>query len=79
VAAPLIRERGITLIGLTFGNLQDDAAIQMALPFDGQGSAVLDAALDGVKERFGTKAIGRAVLLHRGEGISVPLLPDDDP
>lgn len=78
IAAPLIRERGITLIGLSFGNLHDDGAIQLALPFDRRGSAVLDAALDGVKERFGTKAIGRAVLLGRGGGISVPILPDDD-
>jgi len=78
-AAPLIRERGITLIGLTFGNLHGDGAIQLALPFDRRPTAVLDAALDGVKERFGAKAIGRAVLLGRDGGISVPVLPDDDP
>jgi DNA polymerase-4 len=76
-AAPLIRRRGITLIGLSFTNLQDDGAIQLALPFEGR-AAVLDAALDGVKDRFGTTAIQRAVLLGRGGGIAVPILPDDD-
>jgi DNA polymerase IV len=29
-----------------------------------------------VKERFGSDAITRAVLLGRRQGISVPLLPD---
>ncbi|HEX6845124.1 MAG TPA: DNA polymerase IV [Actinomycetota bacterium] len=77
-ASPLIRQRGITLIGLTFGNLQNDGAIQLALPFDRHAPEALDAALDDVKERFGTKAVGRAVLLGRGGGVSVPILPDDD-
>jgi DNA polymerase-4 len=77
-AAPLIRQRGITLIGLSFGNLHDDDAIQLSLPLDHRATGALDAALDGVKERFGAKAVGRAVLLGRRAGISVPLLPDDD-
>ena len=78
-ASPLIRQRGITLLGLSFGNLHADGAIQLALPFEGRANAVLDAALDGVKERFGAKAIGRAVLLGRREGLSVPLLPENEP
>ena len=36
----------------------------------------LDAAIDGVRERFGTAAITRAVLLGRDEGFSMPGLPD---
>jgi DNA polymerase-4 len=36
----------------------------------------LDAALDELRDRFGSSVIKRAVLLDRDEGLSVPLLPD---
>ena len=36
----------------------------------------LDAALDDVRDRFGSTAVTRAVLLGRDPGMSVPLLPD---
>jgi DNA polymerase-4 len=75
-ALPMIRRRGITLIGLTLSNLHDDRAIQLALAFDGPPDEVLDAALDRVKDRFGSSAVTRAVLLGRDQGMSVPLLPD---
>ena len=32
--------------------------------------------MDDVRDRFGTDAITRAVLLGRDPGIAVPLLPD---
>ena len=70
---PLIRQRGITLIGLTFTNLTDDGAIQLALPL---GRPAVDTTLDEVRDRFGSAAITRAVLLGRDHGPSVPLLPD---
>jgi DNA polymerase-4 len=73
---PMIRERGITLIGLTLSNLSDDRAIQLALPLDRSDANAIDVALDRVKERFGSNAVTRAVLLGRNQGISVPLLPD---
>jgi DNA polymerase-4 len=72
-AMPMIRSQGITLIGVTLGNLHDDRAIQLALPFDRPS---IDATLDEVRERFGSAAITRAVLLGRDQGPSVPLLPD---
>jgi DNA polymerase IV len=75
-ALPMIRAQGITLIGLTFSNLSDDRAIQLALPFDRDGTAALDTALDEVRDRFGSAAISRAVLLGRDQRPSVPLLPD---
>jgi len=75
-AMPLIRERGVTLIGLSLGNLQDDRAIQLVLPFDIRRAMALDAALDSVRERYGSEAITRAVLLGRDQGVSMPLLPD---
>ncbi len=75
-ALPVIRRRGITLIGLTFSNLCDDDAVQLALPFDGPPASAIDTTLDSVRERFGSSAITRGVLLGRHEGLRVPLLPD---
>ena len=75
-AMPMIESQGITLVGLALGNLEDEGAIQLALPFDLQRASVLDATLDDVRERFGSAAITRAVLLGRDPGLSVPLLPD---
>ena len=73
---PMIQRRGITLIGITFGNLFDDGAIQLALPFDRSLAYELDATLDRVRDRFGPTAVTRAVLLGRDHGPGVPLLPD---
>jgi DNA polymerase IV len=75
-ALPLIDRRGITLVGLAVANLDDANAVQLALPFDRHSGTALDAALDDVRERFGTSAITRAVLLGHDHGMSVPLLPD---
>jgi DNA polymerase IV len=75
-AAPLIERRGLTLVGVAVGNLEDDRAIQLALPFDRHSSIALDAALDDVCDRFGSGAVTRAVLLGKDTGLSIPLLPD---
>ena len=76
VAQPMIERRGITLIGVSVSNLDDSHAVQLALPFDGPGTDALDAAVDEVRRRFGASAITRAVLVDRGEGLAMPLLPD---
>jgi DNA polymerase-4 len=73
---PTVRRRGLTLVGIAVGNLQDDAAVQLALPFGRGSSGALDAALDDVRARFGSGAITRAVLLGHDHGPTVPLLPD---
>jgi len=75
-AMPMIRSQGITLIGVTLSNLDDDGAIQLALPFDRPLAHPIDATLDKVRDRFGSAAITRAVLLGRDQGPSVLLLPD---
>ena len=76
-AMPMIERQGLTLVGVAVGNLDDnDSAIQLALPFEHQAAGALDAALDNVRDRFGSAAITRAVLLGHDHGPSVPLLPD---
>jgi DNA polymerase IV len=73
-SGPLIERRGLTMIGVALTNLEDQDAVQLALPFD--RSAELDAALDRVRERFGSGSITRGVHVGRDPGVSVPLLPD---
>jgi DNA polymerase-4 len=75
-AQPLINERGLTLVGLSVGNLDDTGAVQLMLPFDRHATTALDSVVDDVHERFGHDALGRAVLLGRNTGMTVPMLPD---
>jgi DNA polymerase-4 len=75
-ATPMIERQGLTLVGVAVANLDNDDAVQLALPFDPHESDALDAALDQVRERYGSTAITRAVLLGRDQGLTMPLLPD---
>jgi DNA polymerase-4 len=75
-ATPEVERRGLTLIGLSLTNLEDADAIQLALPLERRPVNRLDATIDDVRERFGTTAITRAVLLGRDPGIAMPHLPD---
>jgi DNA polymerase IV len=75
-AAPMIERQGLTLVGISVGNLDDGSAVQLALPLDRLRGGALDAALDDVRDRFGSAAVTRAVLLGRDQGLSVPMLPD---
>jgi DNA polymerase-4 len=74
--AAMVEERALTLVGVAVSNLDDDKAVQLALPFDPQSSLALDTAIDGVRERFGTSAVTRAVLVGRDAGLEMPMLPD---
>jgi DNA polymerase IV len=73
-AMPLIAERGLTLLGFSLTNLADTSGVQLVLPLDRRRG--LDQALDDVRERFGSAAITRAVLLGRDTGFAMPVLPD---
>lgn len=68
--------RAITLVGVAVANLDDADTVQLALPFTKGSSGALDEALDAVRDRFGSKAMGRAGLLGRNVGFTVPMLPD---
>ena len=76
IAAPIIEHRGITLVGVAVSNLEDGRAFQLALAIDRHSSDALDAAIDEVRQRFGSTALTRAVLLGRSQGLTMPLLPD---
>jgi DNA polymerase-4 len=75
-AQPMIRERGLTLLGISVSNLDDADAVQLALRLDGSPHGALDLALDEVRDRFGSAAVKRAVLVGREEGLTMPMLPD---
>jgi DNA polymerase IV len=72
-ARPTIEHRGLTLVGVALSGLEDSGAAQ--LPLDDR-TALLDSTLDELRERFGTEAITRAVLLDRDEHPRLPQLPD---
>jgi DNA polymerase-4 len=75
-ARPLIDERGLTLVGIAVGNLDGDGAVQLELPFELPVDDNLDAALDAVRDRFGSSSVTRAASLGRQLNPSVPILPD---
>jgi DNA polymerase-4 len=76
-ARPAVRERGLTLLGITIANLDGDGdPDQLTLPIDDEADArSVDAALDVVRERFGPSAVTRASLIGRDPGLAQFLLP----
>ncbi|WP_111512193.1 DNA polymerase IV [Mycobacterium kyogaense] len=79
-AAPLIAERGLTLVGFAVCNIDRDGAQQMELPFSHvdltADSSSIDAAIDRVRGRYGNAAVTRGVLVGRDTGVEMPMLPD---
>ena len=61
---------------MAVSNLDNDDAVQLALPFDRRSNPAVDAAIDAVRQRFGSDSITRAIHLGRDQGLSVPMLPD---
>ena len=75
-AMPTVERQGVTLVGVSVGNLENDRELQLPLPLDPYSDGALDAAVDQVRDRYGSAALTRAVLRGRGEGFSMPMLPD---
>jgi DNA polymerase-4 len=81
---PRIHRGGATLIGLAVVNLEAGDGVQLTLPFSRRALDPtaerrvlhLDEVIDDVRDRFGSRAITRAVLLGRDDGGSMPHLPD---
>jgi DNA polymerase-4 len=76
LSLPRVEREGLTLVGIAVSSLENDDAVQLALPFDRWSGGALDAALDEVRARYGSTAVTPAVLLGRDQGIAMPLLPD---
>jgi DNA polymerase-4 len=76
-AAPLIAERGLTLVGFAVSEIDRSGAEQLMLPFTAQSEpAAVDAAVDRVRRRYGKSALTRGVLVGRDPGLETPHLPD---
>jgi DNA polymerase IV len=83
-AAPLIAERGLTLVGFAVSGIsaRDSAgAEQLVLPFSTsrrqpEDAGAVDAAVDSVRRRYGKSALTRGVLVGRDAGFEMPHLPD---
>ncbi|MET0768169.1 MAG: DNA polymerase IV [Aeromicrobium sp.] len=73
--AGAIKERGITLIGVSVGSL-DDQPEQLSLPLDVTSGAELDSVIDAVRDKFGSAALRRAVQVGTRDPLAVPQLED---
>ena len=75
-AAPLIADRGLTLVGFAVSNIDRDGAQQLELPFANTDTNALDSVVDRVRGRYGNTSLTRGVLLGRDPGLEMPMLPD---
>ncbi len=77
-AAPLIAQRGLTLVGFAVSDIDRSGAEQLVLPFGAAQSRTpaIEATIDQVRKRYGKSALTHAVLLGRDGGPDMPHLPD---
>jgi DNA polymerase-4 len=76
-AAPLIAERGLTLLGIAVSEIDRSGAEQLMLPFTAaeERPSAIDAAIDRVRDRYGKTALTRGVLVGRDPGLEMPHAP----
>jgi DNA polymerase-4 len=79
-AAPMIAQRGLTLVGFAISGIDRSGAQQLMLPFSEPTHRAagddIDAAIDRIRLRYGKSALTPAVLLGRDAGLEMPHLPD---
>ena len=75
-AWPMIGTRGLTLLGVSVGNLQNADAVQLTLPFERADLIQLEAAVDAVRDRFGSASLTSAGSIGTDAGFTMPMLPD---
>jgi DNA polymerase IV len=76
-AAPLIAQRGLTLVGFAVSGIDRSGAQQLTLPFgEDAGRLEIDDAIDQVRRRYGKSALTPAVLVGRDPGFEMPHQPD---
>lgn len=76
-AAPLIAQRGLTLVGFAVSGIDRTGAQQLMLSFEGAPALEnIDEAVDRVRRRYGKSALTRGVLVGRDPGWEMPHLPD---
>jgi DNA polymerase-4 len=79
-AAPMIAQRGLTLVGFAVAGIDRSGAQQLMLPFGEPNRRAagddIDAAIDRVRRRYGKSALTPAVLLGRDAGFDMPHPPD---
>ena len=75
-ARPMIERRGLTLLGVAVSNLGGDGPVQLPLPLDGARGDALDAAMDRVRDRFGTESVTRASLSGGHRALAPWLMPE---
>ena len=78
-AAPLIAQRGLTLVGFAVSGIDRSGAQQLTLPFGEDAplaADAIDAAIDRVRRRYGRSSLTPAVLVGRDPDLEMPHLPD---
>jgi DNA polymerase-4 len=75
-AAPVIAERGLTLVGFAVSGIDRSGAQQLMLPFSDAEPLAIESAIDRVRRRYGKSALTPAVLVGRDPGFEMPHLPD---
>jgi DNA polymerase-4 len=75
-AAPLVAERGLTLVGFAVSGIDRSGVQQLLLPFGDDQGLEVETAIDQVRRRYGRSALTPAVLIGRDSGLEMPHLPD---